>query len=205
MKDKRVMPKYLENLALPNPELVMYYDNLQSRCIWIDEEIDELSLEYIKLIIKWNMEDKNKPIAERTPIRLIIFSPGGSLYVSQALTDIIEISETPVYGYNMGMAFSAGCFIFLSCHKRFSLKTSSFLLHKGSAAMEGNSGEIDSWKKEYDRRLAALVDFVCEKTKENPQKIKNKILTDWYISAEEAKEMGIVDEIIDDISRMWRV
>lgn len=198
-----VVPKYLENMALPSPELVTYYENLENRCLWIDEEITTDSLEYAKLILGWNREDKNKPVEERKPIRLIFFSPGGSLYVNNTLIDIIEISKTPVYGYNAGQAFSAACFIFLSCHKRYCLKNASFLLHKGSAYFEGTSGEVDAWKNEYDRRLNNLVSYTCSKTNADEDEVREKIVNDWYISAEEAHEWGMVDQIIENIDTMW--
>ena len=69
------VPKNIETLLLPDPSLLMFYENYENRIIWLDTEVDENWLEYAKKIISWNAEDKGKPIEERKPIKLFFFSP----------------------------------------------------------------------------------------------------------------------------------
>ena len=130
------IPESVENLQLPNASLITYYKNLEKRILWLDSEVDDYFLEYGKYILQWNQEDIGKPQSERTPIRLLFFSPGGSLDINNAMIDIIKKSKTKVIGVNMGIAQSAGAFIYLACHERLTMPKAGFLLHRGS----GNFG-----------------------------------------------------------------
>lgn len=117
------IPQNAENLQLPDPSLLQFYKNYENRIIWIDDEITTMTLEYAKMIMQWNFEDKQKniPINERTKIKVVFFSPGGDLEVNNCLVDTISLSQTPVVGVNVGMAASSGCFIYLACHERLTL------------------------------------------------------------------------------------
>lgn len=103
------IPQNAENLQLPDPSLLQFYKNYENRIIWIDDEITTMTLEYAKMIMQWNFEDKQKniPINERTKIKVVFFSPGGDLEVNNCLVDTISLSQTPVVGVNVGMAASS--------------------------------------------------------------------------------------------------
>lgn len=131
------IPQDVDNLQLPSPELLTYYRNLEDRVIWIDDGIDESVLEVSKLIMRFNKEDTNIPIKDRKPIKLLIYSYGGDGNVCFSLLDIIALSKTPVYTYNMGIAMSAGFLILLAGHKRFCTKYSTALAHSGSGGTSG--------------------------------------------------------------------
>ena len=110
------IPANVENLQLPDPSLLQFYKNYEDRIIWIDDEITTMTLEYAKMIMQWNLDDKKAgiPVEERVPIKVIFFSPGGDLEVNNCLVDTISLSTTKVVGINVGMAASSGCFIYLS-------------------------------------------------------------------------------------------
>lgn len=65
------IPSNVENLQLPDPTLLQFYKNYDDRIIWIDDEITTMTLEYAKMIMQWNSEDKknNIPVEERKPIK----------------------------------------------------------------------------------------------------------------------------------------
>lgn len=200
MSELRItMPEKLENLQLPDPSLLTFYNNLEERTIWMDFEVDVEFLEFARYIINWNREDKNKPIEERKPIKLMFFSPGGSLSVNNAMIDIIKSSKTPIYGFNIGEASSAGCFIFMACHKRFAMPKAVFLLHKGSGDFSGSYDEVISQVVEYQRQIEELATFVLENSKITQDILDENLGTEWYVSAEKALEYGIIDAIITDI------
>ena len=90
------LPKEVENLQLPSPELVTYYRNLENRVLWLDTEVSDYWLEFSRNIIEWNREDKNTPVEQRKPIRLMFFSYGGSLDINNTLVDTIKLSKTPI-------------------------------------------------------------------------------------------------------------
>lgn len=107
------IPQNAENLQLPDPSLLQFYKNYENRIIWIDDEITTMTLEYAKMIMQWNFEDKQKniPINERTKIKVVFFSPGGDLEVNNCLVDTISLSQTPVVGVNGGFKWM----FYLSC------------------------------------------------------------------------------------------
>ena len=119
------IPANVENLQLPDPSLLQFYKNYDDRIIWIDDEITTMTLEYAKMIMQWNSDDKRAgiPVEDRIPIKVIFFSPGGDLEVNNCLVDTISLSTTKVIGINVGMAASSGCFIYLSCHERLTFPT----------------------------------------------------------------------------------
>ncbi len=71
-----VLPKGVENLQLPDPELITFFNDLERRRFWKDSEIDNYYLELIRKILEWNEEDEknNLSIEERKPIKLFFSS-----------------------------------------------------------------------------------------------------------------------------------
>lgn len=199
------IPEELENVKLPSPELLSFYENLQDRVIWIDDEIGDQLLQYSKYILKWNMEDEKAGIRveDRKPIKLMIFSPGGSLYSCNHFVDIIELSKTPVWGINVGMAMSAAFLILISCNKRLCTKNSVALIHQGSSGISGNAADVISSAKNYESQLNRLKDRVLEKTTIPSRLYNAKLKEDWYLDASEQLKYGIVETIVGDISELF--
>ena len=132
------------NMKLPEPELITYYTLENERKIWIDLSVDAMLLEYERMILRWNMEDKGKDPSDRKPIWIYLFNYGGSLDIMWSFIDIISTSKTPVYTVNMGCCASAAAIIFVSGHKRFMMPMASVMIHKGSAQIAG--GRIKTHK-----------------------------------------------------------
>lgn len=197
------LPKNIENLQLPSPELVTYYRNLENRVLWLDTEVDDYWLEFSRKIIEWNREDKDIPVEWRKPIRLMFFSYGGSLDVNNTLIDTIKLSKTPVYGINVGQACSAGCFIYLACHKRFAFPNATFLVHQGGTeGISGTYNEVVSYIMEYQRKIEELIIYLKENTKIPDDILEEKIDTEWFISAQEAIQYGICEKIIESLDEV---
>lgn len=95
------------NLQLPDPTLRDYYRDEADRVFWIDSEVNVATLELVKMIIRCNKEDKDKPIEERKPITVFIDSPGGSVEVLYAIVKAMKASKTPIRTVNYCTAFSA--------------------------------------------------------------------------------------------------
>ena len=199
------IPQSVDNLSLPDPSLLQFYKNYEDRIIWIDDEINECTLEYAKMIMQWNLEDKrnNIDVSERVPIRIVFFSPGGSLDVNNCLVDAISMSKTKVIGVNAGMAASAGCFIYLSCHERYTFPTAEFLIHQGAGNFSGNFEEICAAIMNYQRQIEELGKFVLSRTNIPEDVFYENFSTDWYLSAEEAVEYGVAHKIITDFDELY--
>lgn len=184
------IPKDAANLQLPDPELLTFYKDLENRTFWLEEDISEYTLELGRYILRWNKEDNEAGIEpeQRKPIKIIMFSCGGDLDVSNTLIDIITLSKTPVIGINAGRAMSGAAFIFLSCHKKKVLKNGYFLFHQGSGAFSGTYGEIISQITNYQEQIANLTSFMLNRTNYSEDEIAENLCNEWYVSAEEAKE-----------------
>jgi ATP-dependent Clp protease protease subunit len=166
----------------------------------LTEEIGECTLDLVQYITRWNREDRGVPVEERKPIRIIIDCGGGSLSVSETLSNIIKMSKTPVYSVALGFVASGASVVHLSCHKKFALPNSVFVLHKGSCSgVSGTYDEIVSFARDYEKQIEMLMTFYTENTKYTEDEIEENIQTDWYIRMDEAIEKGLVDEVITDI------
>lgn len=196
---KIAIPQNLENLTLPSPELLNYYRNLEDRVIWIDYGVDETILEVSRLIMYFNKLDKDIPIEERKPIKLLLYSYGGDGQACFSLLDVIALSKTPVHTINMGVAMSAGLLILIAGHKRFCLKNSTALAHSGSGGASGTFEQTEAQMKDYKRFVETMRNYIIERTNIDTKtlnKYKNK---EWYLYAEDQIKYGIVDKIVEDI------
>ena len=188
------------NLQLADPSLVNFYSDLENRTYWLSDEINHYTFDLVQYVIRWNREDKDIPIEERKPIRIIIDCGGGHLSVSETVSNVIKMSKTPVYGIALGYVASGATVIYLSCHKKYALPNSVFVLHKGSCSgVSGTYDEIVAFAKDYEKQMETLIGFYIDNTGYTEEEIEENIQTDWYIRTKEALEKGIVDELIADI------
>jgi ATP-dependent Clp protease protease subunit len=187
-------------LQLADPSLVNFYLDLENRVYWLSDEINNYTFDLVQYIIRLNREDKGIPVDERKPIRIIVDCPGGHLSVSETVSNIIKMSKTPVYGIALGYVASGASVIYLSCHKKFALPNSVFVLHKGSCSgVSGTYDEIVAFARDYEKQMEVLINFYIDNTKYTEEEIEENIQTDWYIRTEEALQKGIVDELVTNI------
>ena len=190
------------NLQLADPSLVQYYYDLANRSIWIDSEINASTLDIVSKIIRWNREDKEKPVDERKPIKLFFLSPGGDLEIEEAVVSTIRLSQTPVWGIAMGMVASAASLIYLSCHKRFALPNGYLIIHQGSAQMGGNYDQMVAAMKDYEEQIERMTRFYIENTDYTEEEIRANIKTDWYVRGEELLERKLITNWVSTIDEL---
>lgn len=193
------IPNNLENLQLPSPELLNYYNDVKDRVFYIDSEINETLLELSKEIIRINKEDKNTPIDQRLPIKVMIDSPGGDVSSMWSFINVVKLSKTPVWTINMCCAYSAAADILAAGHKRYALPGTSVLVHSGSCYYGGTQESAESMKKFGDKLTKNVSEFFLAHTKVDPKVFKKRAPFDWYMFEDEALEQGIIDEIITDL------
>ena len=198
------IPENVENMQLPSPELLTFYKNFEDRILWIDNEINDYSIEYAKYIMQWNRDDKLAGIKkeDRKPIKLLFFSPGGDLNINNMLVDTIALSETKVIGINCGMAASAACFIYLSCHERLTLPNAQFLIHQGAGSFEGTYDIVVSAITNYQKEIENLGKFVLSRTNIPENVFYENFITDLYIDANEAIKYGLCSKIITSLDEI---
>ena len=165
-------------------------------------DIDEGTGSIVDTAIRfWNKvdEETGTPIEERQPIKIYIDSYGGSLTSTFTMIDAIAMSKTPVWTINVGSALSGGFFTFICGHRRFAYRHSQFLYHEGSAGTEGTASQFENFASFYKKRLGKLKNVVLAKTKISEEKYTSIQKDDYWIDAEEALELGCVDEIVDEL------
>ena len=199
---KKKQEQELATVNLIDPTTYLFYENLENRVIWINENIGSDLLKYSEQIIRWNRQDQGIPIKDRQPIKIFIFSDGGDLYTCFHFIDMIKMSETPIYGYNIGKAMSAAFVIFISCDKRYCTQNSSALLHLGSSFISGNASDVFSFTDKYKGELNKVKQIVLEKTKISEFLYEKKIKSDWYLNAKDQIRYGVANKIITDISEL---
>lgn len=163
-------------------------------------DIDTINVNYaIEDILNINDDDiKKKRKSTYNPIKLIINSPGGDVYAALGLIDVIKNSTTPIHTYCYGHAMSAGFFIFVCGHRRFSGKLATFMYHDVSTyfdstvtSLRREMGELDRLVKVVDKVVIEHTNIQIEYLDSIKERHENK-----YFTSEEAKELGIIDEIL---------
>lgn len=192
------------NKQLPDPYLLNYYESVDNRILWIDSTVSEETIEIAKKIIRWNAEDSDAsiPIENRSPIKLYIASGGGDAYAMLVVLDAILSSQTPVYTINMGLAASAACVLLIAGHKRFAMPHSHALWHSGSGGLSGTMEQLQSATKHFDTMDAQLQDLFLSKTKIDLKTYKKQKDKDWYFTADQMIDGGLVDIIVSSVNEI---
>lgn len=142
----------------------------------------------------------------KKPIYLKISSEGGSMYAMFSIVSKIEELKAKgieVIGISYGLCMSAGAFIFMACSKRISQKHTRFLIHEPLTFSGGESLSVENTKRMYkdmESSWQRIKEITKRNTKVNDElldKISNNDL-DYFMWPEEAKCLGIVDEILGE-------
>lgn len=189
-----------ETLAIPDPNILMFYKNLSDRRIWIDFTVDDRVMEYGRWIIHWNREDIGKDPAERKPIWVYLFNYGGSADLMWMLLDIIAASETPVYTVNMGKCCSAASLVFMTGHKRFMLPYASVLIHEGSSEITGDAVKVLDQAESYKTMVKKMKTYILEHTNIPAAMLNKKKNNDWELDSETCLKYGVCDVVAEKLS-----
>lgn len=177
--------------------------NTDKRLFYISDDIDNESMGAINFNLLYLLQqdeekDKKQKDFKREPIRIFINSNGGEVDDMWSLIDIILNSQTPIYTYCTGYAYSAGFLIFLAGSKRFLTKHARLLFHQMSCFRSGKYKDIVEDRKEMDYMQTEINNYVRERTKIDEGYLYNWIekKQDRYFHPEEAIKLGIADKII---------
>ena len=169
----------------------------ENRIIIVNDEISDWLLEECTMfIILWNLEDKHIPVDERTPIKLLIDSDGGSPVVANNILNIIECSETPVFGIACSVAASAACSLLIGCHKRYAFKHSVGLIHDGFLGVQQTNRKAKDTMKFFDKIDEITKNLILTRTNIDENEYEENKDREQYFIGQELKDKGIVDGII---------
>ena len=178
---------------------LFYLRNLQNRKLYLTEDIDDCVIDsVVRHILQYNADDKGKPVEDRKPILLYCSSNGGEIDPGFELVDVILQSNTPVYTINLGYQYSMGFLIGLAGHKRYASKTAKFLMHDGTNFVI-NSGAKAQDQMEFNKRIEQRIkEYVLAQTKITSEMYDAQMRKEWYMFADEAKNLGVTDYIIGE-------
>lgn len=197
------VPEEVMDSTLPLPFLRDYYRDEAERVYWVDQEIDASLLNLVKMIMRCNREDKDKPAEERTPIKVFIDSPGGDVLALWSTIKAIEISKTPIHTINYCTCFSAAADLLAAGHKRYALPGTSAMVHSGSCMYGGTVEQAESMKKHFDKLSKKITDYFLAHTKVDPKAFKKKAPSDWYFDEQDMLDNGLIDEIVTDLDTLY--
>lgn len=163
----------------------------------IDSEISEKIVGQL-----YDLEDVNLQNNVNIPIKLLINSPGGDLYCSQMICDVMNEITTPVYTYSYGQSCSGGFIIFMNGERgyRTSGKYTQFMTHRFSTSMEGSQSDFKDYQIVLDQMLDRLVNFYKDCTDLDENIILEELLNEKnvYLSPLECYHYNVVDKIIGE-------
>ena len=132
-------------------------------------------------------------------ISFYINSPGGLVTSGLGIYDTMQYIKPPVSTLCIGQASSMGSFLLASGEKgkRFSLPNSRIMIHQPSAGFQGQATDIEIHAKEILALKDRLNKIYSKHTKKNESEIKKALERDNFMSASEAKEFGLIDEVVE--------
>ncbi len=132
-------------------------------------------------------------------IFLYINSPGGSVSAGMSIYDTMQFIKPDVSTLCMGMAASMGAFLLAAGAKgkRIALPHSRIMIHQPSGGSQGQATDIEIQAREILKLRELLNQILAERTGQSIEKIRHDSERDYYMSALEAKDYGLVDQVID--------
>jgi ATP-dependent Clp protease protease subunit len=133
------------------------------------------------------------------PIHLLISSPGGHVESGDAIHDMIRFVRAPVTAIGTGWVASAGTHIFLAADKsrRVCLPNTRFMIHQPAGGAGGRASDIAIQAKEIIKTRERIAKVVADQTGQKLERVRNDMERDYWMSASEAIDYGIVSRIVE--------
>ncbi len=188
------LPSVVENDGRTERSWDIYSRLLKERIIFIGSPIDDyVANGVIAQLLFLEMEDAKKRI------HIYINTPGGSITDGMAIYDTMNYLRCDVETYCLGQAASIGTLLLSAgtAGKRYALPHSRVLIHQPTGGATGQTVDISIAAKEILRWRQILNEILSKHTGNSIEKINTDSDRDYYMTAEEAKEYGIVDHVIE--------
>jgi ATP-dependent Clp protease protease subunit len=176
----------------------IYSRLLKDRIIFIGTAIDDMVANLIiAQMLFLQMEDPDKEIS------VYINTPGGSVTSGLAIYDTMQFVKPDVSTYCVGQASSMGALLLCAgtAGKRYALPHARIMIHQPWGGVQGAAADISIQAQEILRLRARIEEILAKHTKQQLDRIKKDTDRDYFMSAEEAKAYGIVDEVIENITK----
>jgi ATP-dependent Clp protease protease subunit len=171
----------------------IYSRLLKDRIIFLGAPIDDIFANLIiAQLLFLEAEDPEKDI------NLYVNSPGGSVTAGLGIYDTMQYVKPPINTICLGQAASMGAFLLTAGTKgkRFALPNARIMIHQPMGGFQGQATEIDIHAREILKIRERLNEIMAKHTGQPLEKIAQDTERDYFLSAEEAKRYGLIDEVI---------
>ena len=189
----RLVPYVIEQTSRGERSYDIYSRLLKERIIFLGEEVNDVSASVIVAqLLFLEADDPDKDI------QLYINSPGGSVTAGMAIYDTMQYIKCDVSTVCIGMAASMGAFLLAGGKKgkRFALPNAEIMIHQPSGGAQGQATEIQIAAEHILRTKQKLNEILAANTGQSLETIKADTERDNFMSADEAKAYGLIDEVI---------
>ena len=188
-----LVPYVVEQASRGERNYDIYSRLLKDRIIFLGEEVNETTASLvIAQLLFLESEDPSKDI------QLYINSPGGMVTAGLAIYDTMQYIKCDVSTICLGMAASMGAFLLAggTKGKRFALPNSEIMIHQPSGGAKGQATEIEIAAENILKTKKKLNEILAANTGKSVEQVTLDTERDHYLSAEEAKAYGLIDEVI---------
>jgi ATP-dependent Clp protease protease subunit len=189
-----VIPMVIEQTSRGERAFDIYSRLLNERIIFLGTPVDDqIANLIVAQLLHLESEDPDKDIA------LYINSPGGVVYPGLAIYDTMQFIKPDVQTICVGMAMSMGAVILAggSKGKRMALPNAKILIHQGSAGFHGQPTDIEIQAREVINLKRLMEGIMAKHTEQELDKVSKDMDRDYYMTAQEAKDYGIIDVVIE--------
>lgn len=167
---------------------------LENRIVFLEGVIDDVASNNVVMKLLYLQSEKRNQ-----EISLYINSPGGYVSSTLAIYDTIQFLDSPVATFAIGLVASGAALLLAGGRKgkRFSLPHAKIMLHQPAGEVGGQAADIEIAAKEVLRDKETLIKIFAEHTGQDAEKIRRETERDRYFTPQEAKEWGLVDEVLE--------
>ncbi|CAC9928772.1 ATP-dependent Clp endopeptidase, proteolytic subunit ClpP [Aedoeadaptatus coxii] len=189
-----LVPMVVEQTNRGERSYDIYSRLLKDRIIFLTGEInDQMADLVVAQLLFLESEDPDKDI------QIYINSPGGSVSAGFAIYDTMQYIKPHVSTICVGLAASMGAFLLLAGEKgkRYALPNADIMIHQPLGGAQGQAADIQIHAEKILKTRDQLNKIIAERTGQTLKKVKKDTDRDYYMSAEEAKAYGIIDDVIE--------
>jgi ATP-dependent Clp protease protease subunit len=190
---ENIIPMVVESGARGERAYDIYSLLLKERIIFLGTPInDQVANAIIAQFLFLEREDPERDI------NLYVNSPGGSVYAGLAIIDAMNMIRPDIATYCVGMAASFGTVILCSGAegKRYALPNATVMMHQVMGGVQGQASDLEIHAREALRLQATIRDIFVERTGQTSEKISQDTDRDYFMTAPEAKEYGLIDDVL---------
>ncbi len=201
LEPRGMIPAVIESTPRGERSWDLYSRLLKERIIFIGTPIDDnVANSVVAQLLYLQSEDASKDI------NMYINSPGGVIYAGLAIYDTMQWLRPEVSTVCMGMAMSMGAVLLTAGQKgkRYALPNSTVLIHQPLGGAEGQATDIEITAREVLRLRRSLTDILAKHTGQSIERITQDSDRNYYLTAPQAVEYGLVDEVLGNEEDVMR-